>query len=153
MILFVLLLIVVICIAFWIHKRFERVRTQHLEKRLRWIHNHNINNDNFLIADEDQDQEDDGSEGRKNGEEIIDINGNTKTESSATSGERPTLKRKVTKVSQTFDIEFERLGLTLSNGTSILQVRVRFVMLQSWFNGLMLQDTLILTDWLPMFSL
>ncbi|KAF9364738.1 hypothetical protein BGX34_000542 [Mortierella sp. NVP85] len=121
LVLFVVLFIVGICIAFWIHKRVERVRTQHLEKRLRWIHNHNTNNDNFLIADEDQDQEDDGSEGQKNGEEIIDINGNTKTESSATSGQRPTLRRKVTKVSQTFDIEFERLGLTLSNGTSILQ--------------------------------
>ncbi|KAH7058024.1 hypothetical protein BKA57DRAFT_388263, partial [Linnemannia elongata] len=34
---------------------------------------------------------------------------------------RPALKRKITRVTHTFDIEFEHLGLTLSNGTSILQ--------------------------------
>ncbi|KAF9956319.1 hypothetical protein BGZ65_002825, partial [Modicella reniformis] len=123
LILFVLLLIVVICIAFWIHKRFERVRAHHLEKRLRWIHNHNINNDNYLIADEDSDDRDDStidSEEKGNGEAVIEINGTDNGASSA-QGQRPTLRRKITKVSQTFDIEFEHLGLTLSNGTSILQ--------------------------------
>lgn len=130
LILFVLVLLVAICVVFWIHKRFVRVRTIHLEKRLRWIHNHNINSDHFLIAEEDHDLEDENGEQKvdfegKNGEEVIEMQGKASGSESArvavAQTQRPTLKRKVTKVTQTFDIEFEHLGLTLSNGTTILQ--------------------------------
>ncbi|KAF9109587.1 hypothetical protein BGX27_007451, partial [Mortierella sp. AM989] len=130
--LFVILLIIGICIVFWIHKRFERVKTHHLEKRLKWIHNHNVNNDNFLIADEadvdneqeDKDEASEGSNTENKGDQIIQIDGrpiDSGDAASANKPQRPTLKRKITKVTQTFDIEFERLSLTLSNGTAILQ--------------------------------
>lgn len=59
---FVLVLIVGVSIVFWIHKRFQRVHTYHLEKRLRWIHNHNENYYNQLI---DGDDDGDGTEGNK----------------------------------------------------------------------------------------
>ncbi|KAF8979396.1 hypothetical protein BGZ46_005474 [Entomortierella lignicola] len=128
--LFVIVLIIVICIVFWIHRRFERTKTHHIEKRLRWIHNHNINNENFLIADEgdlnaeqDDDRKDDTEADstattNNNGDQVIQI------EVPSTAGnkpQRPTLKRKITKVSQSFDIDFEHLSLTLTNGTTILQ--------------------------------
>ncbi|KAG0356870.1 hypothetical protein BGZ54_000572 [Gamsiella multidivaricata] len=143
LILFVLLFIVGICIVFYIHKRFETVKAHHLEKRLRWIHNHNENHDNLLGADDEQ----------QDGDESIDQETkSTKTSSSpdinVTNPDMSTSelvtkesvvqigddesdatmvpstknhKKKTSKVSQTFDIEFEHLGLTLSNGTSILQ--------------------------------
>ncbi|KAF9899253.1 hypothetical protein BX616_003142 [Lobosporangium transversale] len=157
LVLFVIIFIIGIYIVFWIHKRFERVRTQHLEKRLRWIHNHNANHDNLLIEDEQDDDDDDGCNDEKssgsgthddNGnsnsrhrirDQVIDIDGNKSTphrsdsdrtavgETSPSSKpvddvpQRPKLRRKVTKVTHSFDIEFERLSLTLSNGTTILQ--------------------------------
>ncbi|KAF9174329.1 hypothetical protein BGX21_000215 [Mortierella sp. AD011] len=124
--LFVILLIIGICIVFWIHRRIEKVRTHHLEKRLRWVHNHHHNNDNFLIADEadlaneqeDQEEAAEGSSTNENGDRVIQIDASGSTGGST---QRPTLKRRITKVTQTFDIEFEHLGLTLSNGTTILQ--------------------------------
>ncbi|KAF9351953.1 hypothetical protein BGX26_010140 [Mortierella sp. AD094] len=128
--LFVVLLIIGICIVFWIHRRFENVKTHHLEKRLRWIHNHNINNDNFLIADESdlvneqegQEETTEGTSTSSNGDQVIQIDASSSTPGSTGNMiQRPTLKRKITKVTQTFDIEFEHLGLTLSNGTTILQ--------------------------------
>ena len=113
---------------------------QHLEKRIRWIHNHNINNENFLIGDEGNLEN-----GGENIKDEDDENGNTNSPSTSTNDkdqviqiesnnqstsdndknnkpQRPGLKRRITKVSQSFDIEFEHLGLTLSNGTPILQV-------------------------------
>ena len=138
-----LVLIVAISIVFWIQRRLERVRTHHLEKRLRWIHNHNLANENPLVADEaDLQREDDGDDIERNADEsIIQIDQtNDKTglstpdseetatvaitngPSSAGKPVRPALKRKITKVTHTFDIEFEHLGLTLSNGTPILSV-------------------------------
>lgn len=127
LVIFVLVLIVGICIVFWIHKRFQRVRTHHLEKRLRWIHNHNENHDNLL---EDDDDDSDGTEGNKEviktsgGGQIIQIDPPSPGSAAftTTTPRRPVLARKLTRVTHTFDIEFEHLGLTLSNGTSILQV-------------------------------
>ncbi|KAF9925214.1 hypothetical protein FBU30_004972 [Linnemannia zychae] len=140
LIIFVLAFIIAICIVFWIHKRLQRVRIHHLEKRLRWIHNHNLQHENPLMVDEAElslENDDDDSEGSssRSGEQVIQIDGtddkaeNAKNLSADGAGQgsgtarpkRPVLKRKVTRVAHTFDIEFEHLGLTLSNGTSILQ--------------------------------
>ncbi|KAG0206264.1 hypothetical protein BGX28_002261 [Mortierella sp. GBA30] len=147
LVIFVLVFIVGICIVFWIHKRLERVRTHHLEKRLKWIHNHNMNHDNPLIADEavleceeENDNEEQGDM-NTNGDQVIQIEATAEdtSESSTANSDsttnaavaataksvpkatRPQLRRKITRVTHTFDIEFEHLGLTLSNGTSILQ--------------------------------
>ncbi|KAG0294345.1 hypothetical protein BGZ98_001805 [Dissophora globulifera] len=143
LILFVVLFVIGIRIVFWIQKRVQRVRAHHLEKRLRWIHAHNINHDNPLVTDEAE-LENEREDGSKNNEEnnslpgaqVIQIDtpdnagepasprsdktvvGGSKAASTAV---RPSLRRKLTRVSQTFDIEFEHLSLTLSNGTSILQ--------------------------------
>lgn len=93
-----------------------------------------MNHDNPLIADEalleceDEDGDDESEEtvNAKNSDQVIQIDGTAadKPESSQSEAKatRPQLKRKVTRVTHTFDIEFEHLGLTLSNGTSILQV-------------------------------
>ncbi|KAF9585246.1 hypothetical protein BGW38_003236 [Lunasporangiospora selenospora] len=150
LILFVIIFIIAISIVFWVHKRVEAVRTHHLEKRLRWIHNHSSNHENLLSTDEpdtqkdDDDDEDsrdgskDGSKSPRNGSNpnihITDPNLSTSEltikeaviqvdseNSEATVLETQVKKRRSTKVTQTFDIEFERLSLTLSNGTSILQ--------------------------------
>ncbi|KAF9971153.1 hypothetical protein BGZ73_005936 [Actinomortierella ambigua] len=146
---FVLALVIGISIVFYIHGRFEAVRTHHLEKRLRWIHQHNQNQENAWIHDEDdvstnQAGDADSDETAANSssssssataagspeaaetttnpaggqrEEVrIDVGGKTNAP------QRPGLTRRTTKrVDQTFDIEFERLSLTLANGTSILQ--------------------------------
>ncbi|KAG0263628.1 hypothetical protein BG011_008478 [Mortierella polycephala] len=126
LIIFVLIFLIGICIAFWIHKRLQRVRTYHLEKRLRWIHNHNINplvTDNADLEDDGDDEDEDGNQdadeatvAQKNGEQVIPMDGTGGSQVA-----RPKLRRRITKVTHTFDIEFERLGLTLSNGTTILQ--------------------------------
>ncbi|KAF9956439.1 hypothetical protein BGZ70_009898 [Mortierella alpina] len=133
LIIFVIVFIIGICIVFWIHKRLQRVRTHHLEKRLRWIHNHNMNHDNPLMADEallecedeNGDDESDETVNSKSGDQVIQIDETAADKAEGSQGEikatRPQLKRKVTRVTHTFDIEFEHLGLTLSNGTSILQ--------------------------------
>ncbi|KAG0364757.1 hypothetical protein BGX24_004468, partial [Mortierella sp. AD032] len=128
LVIFVLVFIIGICIVFWIHKRLQRVKNHHLEKRLRWIHNHNLQHDNPLMADEadlEREDDDDDSEGTgRSDEQVIQIEGtNDKAAEGTEAGKpkRPALKRKVTRVTHTFDIEFEHLGLTLSNGTSILQ--------------------------------
>ncbi|CAO3574661.1 unnamed protein product [Mortierella alpina] len=133
LIIFVIVFIIGICIVFWIHKRLQRVRTHHLEKRLRWIHNHNMNHDNPLMVDEalleceDEDGDDESEEtvNTKSGDQVIQIDETAADKPEGSQGEakatRPQLKRKVTRVTHTFDIEFEHLGLTLSNGTSILQ--------------------------------
>lgn len=81
-------------------------------------------------ADLGREDDDDQSDGPSDsGEQVIQID-----ETIARSGDgaaapatavrptRPTLKRKITRITHTFDVEFEHLGLTLSNGTSILQV-------------------------------
>ncbi|KAK3839471.1 MAG: hypothetical protein JOS17DRAFT_712592 [Linnemannia elongata] len=131
LVIFVLVFIIAICIVFWIHKRLQRVKNHHLEKRLRWIHNHNLQHDNPLMVDEaeleredDDDHDESEGSGRRN-EQVIQMEVDDKTPNSdgAAAGKpkRPALKRKVTRVTHTFDIEFEHLGLTLSNGTSILQ--------------------------------
>ena len=131
LVIFVLVLIVGICIVFWIHKRFQRVRTHHLEKRLRWIHNHNENHDNPLVDGDDGDDTECSKETQKtnDGGQIIQIDSpwsdgtpSSSAAANATTPRRPVLARKLTRITQTFDIEFEHLGLTLSNGTSILQV-------------------------------
>ncbi|KAF9362337.1 hypothetical protein BGX34_006378, partial [Mortierella sp. NVP85] len=134
LILFVVVLVIAICIVFWIHGRLEAVRTHHLEKRLRWIHNHNENHDNLLVADDDQtkqDDEDDDEQESKLSSDSADPSASTseltikesvvQMESETCCATTTKRRKKPTKVAQTFDIEFERLGLTLSNGTSILQ--------------------------------
>ncbi|KAG0060191.1 hypothetical protein BGZ89_012477 [Linnemannia elongata] len=130
LVIFVLVFIVIICIVFWIHKRLQRVKNHHLEKRLRWIHNHNLQHENPLMVDEAElereDEDDDESEGtNRNNEQVIQMEADDKTPDSDGTAvgkpKRPALKRKITRVTHTFDIEFEHLGLTLSNGTSILQ--------------------------------
>ncbi|KAK3819798.1 MAG: hypothetical protein J3Q66DRAFT_311545 [Benniella sp.] len=134
LILFVVVLVIAICIVFWIHGRLEAVRTHHLEKRLRWIHNHNENHDNPLVADDDQkkqDDEDDEEQESKLSSDSADPSASTseltikesvvQMESETCCATTTKRRKKSTKVAQTFDIEFERLGLTLSNGTSILQ--------------------------------
>ncbi|KAI1315793.1 hypothetical protein EDD11_000347 [Mortierella claussenii] len=149
LVLFVILFIIGIYIVFWIHNRLEHVRTHHLEKRLRWIHSHNINHDNLLVADEadlENEQEDDEDEqvsGKEEGtingsstnrnkdasvqEQVIDMECKSEPASPGSGQtavgptQRPKLRRKITRVTQTFDIEFEHLSLTLSNGTTILQ--------------------------------
>ncbi|KAF9358188.1 hypothetical protein BGX26_002309 [Mortierella sp. AD094] len=147
LILFVVILVIGICIVFYIHKRFEAVRTHHLEKRLRWIHNHKENQDNVLIAeDDDQSTGDDDSDEKesrastRNGSSpeihVTDINMSTSElnkESVIHMGDDDNAsvitatrsvrngKKPVSRVAHTFDIEFEHLGLTLSNGTSVLQ--------------------------------
>lgn len=79
-------------------------------------------------ADLEREDDDDESEGStRNNEQVIQMEDtDDKTPNSdgtaAAKPKRPTLRRKVTRVTHTFDIEFEHLGLTLSNGTSILQV-------------------------------
>ncbi|KAI1313410.1 hypothetical protein EDD11_002645 [Mortierella claussenii] len=153
LVLFVILFVIGICIVFYIHKRIEAVRTHHLEKRLRWIHNHNENHDNLLIADDEQREEgEDSEEQQEDGklskntsspdinvidpynistseltskEAIIQMNDEEPDHAGAVSP-APTIskscvKKSGSKVARTFDIEFEHLGLTLSNGTSILQ--------------------------------
>ena len=162
LVLFVVLFVIGIIITFRIHKRIEAVRTHHLEKRLRWIHDHNVNHDSVLIADDEQkheaskmQQQDsaiectggwDGSEGSESSVSkkasnpdinVVDSNNHSTAELTSKESviqmgdggsESPdatttqALKRTPTRVTQTFDIEFEHLGLTLSNGTSILQV-------------------------------
>ncbi|KAF9918428.1 hypothetical protein BX616_008868 [Lobosporangium transversale] len=158
LILFVIVFMVVICIVFYIHKRFEAVRTHHLEKRLQWIHNHNGNYDSLLAADDDEQKQKQGLEDTKEGsgrlsrlsrdtsnpdvhvtspddtstseltsmELTIQVTEDEKEGTAAgTAGAMPTpakrRKRAVSKVTRTFDIEFQKLGLTLPNGTSILQ--------------------------------
>lgn len=76
---------------------------------------------------EREDEDDDESEGtNRNNEQVIQMEADDKTPNSDGTSvgkpKRPALKRKITRVTHTFDIEFEHLGLTLSNGTSILQV-------------------------------
>ena len=128
---FVIVLIIGSCIVFWIHRRFEAVRTHHLEKRLRWIHNHNINHDNKFLDDND---ESDSSKSLgasttelTTKESVIEIELSCKQGDGGTEPDvaenQASKKNKWNKVSQTFDIEFEHLGLTLSNGTPILRVR------------------------------
>ncbi|KAG0225854.1 hypothetical protein BGW41_004484 [Actinomortierella wolfii] len=145
LIIFVIVLVIVICIVFYIHGRVEAVRTHHLEKRLKWIHQHNQNQENPWIHDEDSVSTNQASdidpEGTATGSSsssspaTSDLAENT--EKNGPSGksdelcievnktntpQRPGLTRRTTKrVDRTFDIEFERLSLTLSNGTSILQ--------------------------------
>ncbi|KAF9110592.1 hypothetical protein BGX27_006146 [Mortierella sp. AM989] len=147
LILFVIILVIGISIVFYIHKRLEAVRTHHLEKRLRWIHNHKEVQDNILVADNDSQVDDDDSDDKNsrksagngsspdihvtdsnmstseltNKESVIqmgdDDNASVITATmSVRNGKKP-----ISKVAHTFDIEFEHLGLTLSNGTSILQ--------------------------------
>ncbi|KAG0356523.1 hypothetical protein BGX24_006405, partial [Mortierella sp. AD032] len=146
LVLFALLLIIGICIVFWIHKRIEAVRAHHLEKRLRWIHTHHAKHDNLLLPEEEDDsriervRNDSDSQPdihvtdpnnhstseltskeavvqmSTEGEEVVDedwtsVGGSVRNMKIGHSG----------RVESTFDIEFERLGLTLSNGTSILQ--------------------------------
>lgn len=78
-----------------------------------------------LEREDDDDHDESEGSGRRN-EQVIQMEVDDKTPNSdgAAAGKpkRPALKRKVTRVTHTFDIEFEHLGLTLSNGTSILQV-------------------------------
>ncbi|KAK3837381.1 MAG: hypothetical protein J3R72DRAFT_512813 [Linnemannia gamsii] len=144
LVLFALLLIIGICIVFWIHKRIEAVRAHHLEKRLRWIHTHHAKHDNLLLPEEEDDSRiervrndsqpdihvtDPNNHSTSEltskeavvqmsaeGEEVVDedwtsVGGSVRNMKIGHSG----------RVESTFDIEFERLGLTLSNGTSILQ--------------------------------
>ncbi|KAF8940577.1 hypothetical protein BGZ58_005735 [Dissophora ornata] len=145
LVLFVVLLVIGISIVFYIHKRIEAVRTHHLEKRLRWIHNHHENHDN-LLAEDDDGQRKQGSEDTvrehkllerasnpeinitdpymstldlTSKESVIQIDDNESDSTAA--GANKTQVKKASKVAQTFDIEFEHLGLTLPNGTSILQ--------------------------------
>ncbi|KAG0209591.1 hypothetical protein BGX28_010206 [Mortierella sp. GBA30] len=156
LVLFVVLFVIGISIAFWIHKRIEAVRTHHLEKRLRWIHNHNMNHD-VLVADDDQEQGENKTQqdstieqversvdaelkpnksASNPGIHVVDPNNHstaelTSKESIVQMGDGESegsdatvaagVSRVPTKVALTFDIEFEHLGLTLSNGTSILQ--------------------------------
>lgn len=127
---FVIVLIIGSCIVFWIHGRFEAVRTHHLEKRLRWIHNHNTNNDNMLLDDNEEDEtnKNPGASTTEltTKESVIEIEASSDKQGDADGAENQTNKKKKwNKVSQTFDIEFEHLGLTLSNGTPILQVGQR----------------------------
>ncbi|KAG0003168.1 hypothetical protein BGZ65_001952 [Modicella reniformis] len=141
LILFVVIFVIAICIVFWIHGRIEGVRTQHLEKRLRWIHNNNENHDNLLGTDDQkkQDEEDDEQESKSArsscNPDINVIHPNMSTseltgkesviqigdDESGTTAVSTKCHMKSSRVAQTFDIEFEQLGLTLSNGTSILQ--------------------------------
>ncbi|KAF9431221.1 hypothetical protein BGZ76_000511 [Entomortierella beljakovae] len=147
LILFVVLLIIGISIVFYIHGRIEAVRTHHLEKRLRWIHNHKVNQDTFLSDDEDDDEkvsESSGVESKKSfrlgSNSDIHVQGsNTSTldltmkESVIQMGDDDNAsiitatmsvrngKKPMSRVAHTFDIEFEHLGLTLSTGTSVLQ--------------------------------
>ncbi|KAF9281590.1 hypothetical protein BGZ68_006536 [Mortierella alpina] len=161
LILFVVVLVIGISITFRIHKRIEAVRTHHLEKRLRWIHDHNVKHDSILVADDEQEQIEgkvlqqdsaiectggwEGSEGSgskvskkasspdihvvdpnnhstvelTSKESVIQMGDGGSESSDATVTQE--IKKTTTRVTQTFDIEFEHLGLTLSNGTSILQ--------------------------------
>ncbi|KAF9171373.1 hypothetical protein BGX20_007702 [Mortierella sp. AD010] len=145
LILFVFILVVGIYIAFYIHRRLEAVRTHHLEKRLRWIHNHKENQDNiFAVEDDDQstigddNDEKESKTSAKDGPEIhvTDINTSTielNKESVIHMGDDDNAsvvtatrsvrngKKPISRVAHTFDIEFEHLGLTLPNGTSVLQ--------------------------------
>ncbi|KAF9919529.1 hypothetical protein FBU30_010915 [Linnemannia zychae] len=141
LILFAILLIIGICIAFWIHNRIETVRAHHLEKRLRWIHTHHAKHDTLLLPEED-DESDVTIQAKNNSQpDILITNSNNQSTSELTSKEAVvqvsseddkdwtsvgTSVRNMKidnsgRVELTFDIEFERLGLTLSNGTSILQ--------------------------------
>ncbi|KAF9424151.1 hypothetical protein BGZ94_008082 [Podila epigama] len=125
LVIFVILFIIASCIVFWVHGRFEAVRAHHLEKRLRWIHNHNTNHDNLLLSENET-----VNEGKNNNastteltskDSVIEIetdkagNGDNDTEPTSVK------KKATTRVATTFDIEFEHLGLTLANGTPILQ--------------------------------
>ncbi|KAG0329380.1 hypothetical protein BG004_002343 [Podila humilis] len=109
-------------LVFWIHGRFEAVRTHHLETRLRWIHNHNANHDNLLLSDNEEDAADKTPSASMieltAKESVIDIE---VTSDQDTDDATKDCNTKPRKVPWTFDIEFEHLGLTLSNGTSILQ--------------------------------
>ncbi|KAF9092099.1 hypothetical protein BGX29_010606 [Mortierella sp. GBA35] len=140
LVLFAILLVIGICIAFWIHKRIEAVRTHHLEKRLRWIHTHHAKHDNLLLPEEEDDAK--GNQAKSSSQPDIRITDPNQSTSELTSKEAVvqispeeegedwtsigTSVRNMKidhsgRVEQTFDIEFERLGLTLSNGTPILQ--------------------------------
>ncbi|KAG0087130.1 hypothetical protein BGZ92_007576 [Podila epicladia] len=126
LVIFVIVLIIGSCIVFWIHGRFEAVRTHHLEKRLRWIHNHNTNNDNMLLDDNEEDEANKNPDASTTelttNDSVIEIEASSDKLGDADEAENQTSKKKKwNKVSQTFDIEFEHLGLTLSNGTSILR--------------------------------
>ncbi|KAF9424997.1 hypothetical protein BGZ76_003467 [Entomortierella beljakovae] len=126
LIIFVIVFIIAICGVFWVHKRIQNVRIHHLEKRLKWIHNHNVNNDNFLIADEgdlnnDNQEDSESNSADKSDDRVIQIDSPESAPATNERPKRPPLKGKITRVTQTFDIEFEHLGLTLSNGTTILQ--------------------------------
>lgn len=130
LVIFVIVLIIGSCIVFWIHGRFEAVRTHHLEKRLRWIHNHNTNNDSILLNDNEE-VDADKSPGASTTElttkeSVIEIEASSDKQGNRDEAEiQASKKKKWNKVSQTFDIEFEHLGLTLSNGTPILRVGQR----------------------------
>ncbi|KAF8981359.1 hypothetical protein BGZ46_002927 [Entomortierella lignicola] len=143
LILFVIILVIGICIVFYIHKRLEAVRTQHLEKRLRWIHNHKETQDNMIVPEDNEDVEEDESSDKYSEKSaspniyVTDINMSTSEltnkESVIHMGDDDNAsvvtatmsvrngKKPVSRVAHTFDIEFEHLGLTLSNGTSVLQ--------------------------------
>ena len=104
------------------------------------------------LQEHEGDRDDDVEDAERNNDSIIQIDqANDKTElSSPDSNEtslavtlngqppkgkatRPALKRKLTRVTHTFDIDFEHLGLTLSNGTCILEVIYAFRNLEKRF--------------------
>ncbi|OAQ32462.1 hypothetical protein K457DRAFT_135369 [Linnemannia elongata AG-77] len=145
LVLFALLLIIGICIAFWIHNRVEAVRAHHLEKRLRWIHTHHAKHDNLLLPEEEDDSTVEQVRGNDSQPDIHVTDPNNQSTSELTSKEAVvqisseedveveedwtsvgTSVRNMKvgnsgRVELMFDIEFERLGLTLPNGTPILQ--------------------------------
>ncbi|KAG0270686.1 hypothetical protein DFQ27_000036 [Actinomortierella ambigua] len=150
LIVFVIALVIVVCIIFSIHGRIEAVRTHHLEKRLKWIHQHNQSQENPLVHDEDEvsanqtgDVDSEESAAKPSSSSSSSSSAATATTlpdtaenkplpgqgddvridvGKSNAAQRPGLTRRTTKrVDQTFDIEFERLSLTLANGTSILQ--------------------------------
>ncbi|KAH7048544.1 hypothetical protein BKA57DRAFT_424011 [Linnemannia elongata] len=145
LVLFALLLIIGICIAFWIHNRVEAVRAHHLEKRLRWIHTHHAKHDNLLLPEEEDDSTVEQVRDNDSQPDIHVTDPNNQSTSELTSKEAVvqisseedveveedwtsvgTSVRNMKvgnsgRVELMFDIEFERLGLTLPNGTPILQ--------------------------------
>ncbi|KAK3812581.1 MAG: hypothetical protein JOS17DRAFT_708785 [Linnemannia elongata] len=145
LVLFALLLIIGVCIAFWIHNRIEAVRAHHLEKRLRWIHTHHAKHDNLLLPEEEDDSRVEQVRGNDSQPDIHVTDPNNQSTSELTSKEAvvqisseddveveedwtsvgtSVKNMKIGnsgRVEQMFDIEFERLGLTLPNGTPILQ--------------------------------
>ncbi|KAG0252583.1 hypothetical protein BG011_006907 [Mortierella polycephala] len=157
LIVFVVVLLIGICFVYWLHKKFEDVRTRHLEKRLRWIHNHNVHFDNIQddeqrqqeTEDKDGDDDDDTVEGGRrpvikkdasnpdiqtmdpyrspseltDKESIIQIGDEEIIGSSSSDSSDKTVVqgKDCDRIAHTFDIEFEQLSLTLSNGTSVLK--------------------------------